>query len=486
MIHRVRFALPLVLGAAALLTVGCRESTGPSSSNNGPLGIGVTIVAGGGQRDTAEAQLVQALVLRITDSMGALAAGQVVRFQSVFSDSQPGTPSALVSVLTSLSYSTFATASTDDSGEAAILIQLGPAAGFGRVAVTVPRFGYQDTVTFTILPGAAMRLAGLRDTSLYVGRSGPLHAFVSDQYGNRRPEAVTYQSLNTSVASVTSAGVATAVSTGRATVVVRSATPSLEDSLYVDVVPAGTIAAVVGAFRNLAGGTVVTMNLDGSGVTAVPNSAADNQYLSWTPDGTTLLGHRNYHVFAMDLSGNARFVVPTSAGFGEDVWPRYTATGGGWVYFAGVRTNVALYRVRLDGTGLDSMPVGFGTQPDPSPDGTRVAWSDGTLHVYRYATGTDTALGIAGYAPHWSPDGTLIAYATGDPGTISVMKPDGSGQRLLGNGAYFGWAFDWSPDSQWLVVYGTAQGSLALIQVQTGVVLPLGFASGLGQPAWKP
>ncbi len=480
---RTRFPLALLLGVTALSIVACRDSTGPTSSGNGPLGTGVTIVAGGGQRDTADAELVQALVLKVADPMGTPAAGEVVRFLSVPVDTQPGTPSVLVNALTSLAYSTFAAESTNDSGEVAILIQLGPVAGSGRVVVTVPRFGYEDTVSFAILPGASVRLAGLLDTALYVGHSGPLHAFVADQYGNRRPDAVTFQSLNSSVASVTGAGVVTAVSLGRATVLVQGPTPNLKDSTHVNVVPAGTIAAVVGAFHHLPGGTVITMNLDGSGVTPVPQSAADNQYLSWTPDGTTLLGHRGYHVFAMDLTGAVRFIVPAAQSFAEDVWPRYTTTGGGWVYFAGVKSSVALYRIRFDGTGLDSVPVGYGTQPYPSPDGSRVAWSDGTLHVYSYTTATDVALGIPGYAPHWSPDGTLIAYATGDPGSISIMKPDGTGQRVLAGGAVFGWAFDWSPDSQWLLVYGS---SLALIQVQTGLVLPLGYATGLGQPAWKP
>jgi len=483
--HRVRISPGLALGVATLVVFACREATGPSSNLAGSPGV--TIIAGGQQSDTANAQLTQALVLRITDSAGVPAGREVVRFLSVPADSQTGTPSALVSALTSLYYSTFAAESTDDSGEVAILIQLGRVAGHGRVAVTVPRFGYADTVSFTILPGAAVRLGGLRDTAMYAGRSGPLHAFVADQNGNRRPDAVTFQSLNASVASVTSAGIVTAVSLGRAKILVQGPTPNLKDSTYVSVVPVGTIAAVVGAFRNFSPGTVVTMNLDGSGVTPVPQSAADNQYLSWTPDGTTLLGHRGYHVFAMDLTGAARLVVPAAAAFSEDVWPRYTATGGGWVYFAGVQGSVALYRIRLDGTGLDSLPVGFGTQPCPSPDGTRVAWTDAvSLHVYSYATGADTTLNLFGYAPHWSPDGTLIAFATGDPGTISVMKPDGSARRVLGGGASFGWAFDWSPDGQWLVVYDYNLGSLALLQVQTGLVLPLGYTTGLGQPAWKP
>ncbi len=481
--RRVCSRLMFAVGVTALM-VGCTESTtGPSSSGNGPLGPGVTIVAGGGQRDTALAELVQALVLRIADSAGLPAAGDVVRYQSVPVDSLPYLASALVSPLTSPYYSTFATATTDDSGEAAILIQLGTIAGSGRVEVTVPRFGYVDTVTFTILPGAAVRLAGLSDTALYVGRSGQLHAYVADRNGNRRSDPVTYQSLNPSVATVTTAGVVTAVALGRATILVQGGIPTLKDSTHANVVPAGTIAAMVGAFRNYQPGTIITMNLDGSGVTAIPQSAGDNEYLSWTPDGATLLGMRGFHVYAMDMTGALRFIVPASANFSEDVWPRYTATGGGWVYFAGVRSSVALYRIRLDGTGLDSVPVGFGTQPSPSPDGSRVAWSDGTLHVYSYLTATDTPLGLSGYAPHWSPDGTLIAYATGDPGIISVVKPDGTGQRTLAGGAYYGWAFDWSPDSQWLVVYSS---SLALIQVQTGLALPLGFATGLGQPAWKP
>ena len=489
---RVRFAFALaVLGVPAVISPACKESTGPSSGGNGPLGVGVTVIAGGTQRDTANAILVQALVLRITDSTGRPATEEVVRFQSVPADSQPGTPSTLVGSLTSQSFWTFATATTDDSGEAAILVQLGPIAGIGRVAVSVPRFAYQDTASFAILPGAAVRLGGLRDTALYVGHTGPLHAFVADQNGNRRPEAVTYQSLNPSVATVTGAGAATAVAVGRATIIVRCATPSLTDSTHVGVVPPGTLAALVGTFGT-SYGTLLTLNLDGSGITAIPQSSGDNMYLQWAPDGGSILLFRpSYggHLYSMSLAGALTRLVPLSAGFAEDNWARYAANGT-YIFFRGVRTGCGgcIYRIQPDGTGLDSVPVGSGTQPSPSPDGRGVAYTgwDGQLHVYNYVTATDTSYAINAYGAHWSPDGNWIAYTTSDVSQIHIVRPDGSGAQAVSAGSSYGWSFDWSPDSKWLVASNLSTQTLTLIQVQTGLELPLGYTAGLTQPTWKP
>ncbi len=476
-----------LLIVAAALSSGCAEATGPSSG-----GPGITVVAGAAQTDTAFAELSQALVVEVRGSDGQPAVAELVRFASLGTDSAPNASSVLVGAMSAANYGMLVAESTDAQGEAAAVLRLGGTAGRGHVSVSVPRFGYLDTVSFTILPGKAAGLAvAPRDTAVYVGHSYSLRAYVTDAHGNRRTDSVAYAALDSGVAAAPN-GLIAGVALGRSSVLVSAVGSQVVDTVQESVVPQGVMAAVVwsGGFSSLPADAVVTMNLDGSGLAVIPQSLQDN-YLQWSPAGTGLLlfttsGGSGGHIYTMSLSGSLTRLIP--AGFAEENWGRYAA-GGSYIYFRGARSYPGdgyIWRVHPDGSGLDSVPVGSGTQPAPSPDGTRVAWVDGagTLHIYDYGATRDTSLGVAGWAPHWSPDGAWVAFDQGQGGPISVMKPDGSALRILAGGRSFYWAFDWSPDSRWLIA--ASGGLLNLIDVQTGLVLPLPFTAYLLEPAWRP
>lgn len=454
--------------------------------------LSLFVVAGGAQTDTACARLAQALVIQVLDPDGQVAVGEIVRFEYVPGDSAHPAPLALAA-LTSAEYGLFVADPTDAGGQASVLVQLGEVAGTGRVAVSVPRFAYEDTVAFTILPGrAAGVVVGPPDTALYVGHGYPLRGYVTDVHGNRRGDPVTYQALDAST-SVGANGQVTGVAVGRSTILVRAAASSVVDTANVSVVPAGTLGAVASYAAAYPATTIVTMQLDGSGGAVVPQSAGENNYLSWSSGGASLLFFRpgfGGHTYTITPSGTMTQLVQGAA-FEEDNWAR-PAAGGSWVYFRATRSMYAgfgfIWRIHPDGTGPDSVPVGVGTQPSPSPDGARVAYAGGDehLHVYDYGTHTDRDFGWTGWAPHWSPDGQWIAYMTDQWGPIWVVKPDGSGARALTSGGYYDWSFDWSPDSKWVVVLDQGRGILSLIQVQTGLTLPLPFSTGLLQPTLKP
>jgi TolB protein len=92
--------------------------------------------------------------------------------------------------------------------------------------------------------------------------------------------------------------------------------------------------------------------------------------------------------------------------------------------------------------------------------------------------------------PRWSPDGSRVSW-TADDG-IHVVDADGSDARLLVRG---GKRYDWSPDSQQIVVgdtrYSTKSGDLRLVDVTTGGVVRVievaaGPRGGAWAPAWSP
>lgn len=486
-LRRLRLSAFALLSAGTVLIATCTDSSGPSPGNPG-----FSIVSGADQTDTALARLPQALIVLIRGSDGHPAAGEVVRFESVPSDSPPHVPSVLIAPVTSSSFGVLATDTAEADGEASALLQLGTMAGTGRIALYAPRLGYRDTVAFTVLPGASARfVVAPTDTAVYVAHSYALHAYVADAHGNRRAEPVEYRALDSGV-TVSAAGQVTGVAFGRSAVRLSTAGLSLLDTARASVVPQGTIASVASASGVFASNVIVTMNIDGSGVAVVPQSAGDNNYLQWAPGGSGLLFYRGMsggHLYTITLAGALSRLVQ-SVSFGEDGWGRYAA-GGSWVYFRGGRAvgyPGYIWRIRPDGSGLDSVHVGIGTQPAPSPDGIRVAYVDsvGGLHVYDLGAAKDTTLGFSGYAPHWSPDGAWIAFDEGQYGLLSVVRPDGTGRQVLATAGSFDWSFDWSPDSQWLVGFDPGRASLFVVQVQTGLTVPLPFTFGLVEPTWKP
>ena len=140
-----------------------------------------------------------------------------------------------------------------------------------------------------------------------------------------------------------------------------------------------------------------------------------------------------------------------------EAWPRLSPDGA-WVYF--VRDGKSLWRVKLDGTGLDSL-TSFTTiwiyqAPTISPDGRTVAIHDeGGLQIIDVTTKAKSIIPVTCVHPGYSPDGTWFACTTSSE--VSVVRTDGTARRVVATyGEYDGpegiSGVDWTPDGKWLLV----------------------------------
>lgn len=95
-----------------------------------------------------------------------------------------------------------------------------------------------------------------------------------------------------------------------------------------------------------------------------------------------------------------------------------------------------IYTVRADGSGLTRLVDG--SEPAWSPDGATIAYVTTDQDIYGVSPGGGTERRIVGepgiqMRPTWSIEGGQLAFLTqtgqGEPWTIGVVRPDGSGLR---------------------------------------------------------
>jgi hypothetical protein len=467
--------------AAVLLGVGCSHSVLT------PGVAAITVVSGAAATDTAGAILAEPLVVAVYDSQGDSAPGVVVRFGS-----EDG--STAVAREPNGFYWRVAFDTTDGRGLAHAFVALGRAAGSAGVVVTAPEIGAQDTASYVITPAAPARLyLEPGDTALYVGRTYPLRATVTDQYGNVRADPVTFAASG-AVASVSANGTVTGLAVGRGTFEATSG--ALGSRAAASVVPQGTIATSTGS-------TVTTTNLDGSGYHVVTSSPDvwNDLWPYWSPDGTHIvyrLGFNTLSLWITDTTGTVRRLLSADSQPGQLIAGQYSRDGT-WIYLHSNDCNVnsRMWRIRPDGTGLELLSLepdycfdAFDAWPSPSPDGARLVYADvsgggSLLRTLDLATGLVTSLDIPGQRPRWSPVSDWIAYV--DSGRVKLMHADGSGQRTVSaEGRRYEPSLDWSPDAAWIVAWATDSSRLELIEVQSGMTLPLAFTTTLHEPSWRP
>ena len=335
----------------------------------------------------------------------------------------------------------------------------------------------QPGLGLVLLPG---------DTALHIGASFQARGLMTNSYGDLYPsEHVTYAGLDPSI-SVGAGGTATALIYGRGRVTARRA--GFADTAWVSVVPPGTLALSLAADPS----AVVLVDTDGSGFVALVSAGqSGGGSPAWLPGNAGLV----YHYAIPGGAGATRLYVTTMAGnatlldnSGRD--PRVSRDGN-WVYFG---DQGVIWRIHVNGTGKELVSSGGVYNPDPSPDSTQLVFMSTGFPGGGFKVGIRDLIGgtevelTPGAMPRWAPSGDSIAYWWGDPsteaGAIYIMAADGTGSRQvsLPGRVYTPQGIDWSPDGQWLVA---RSATLDIIQVATGLTLPLGYGSGYYRASWR-
>jgi hypothetical protein len=466
------------------------------------------MLAGASGTDTVDAIPASALVVRVIGPDGKPAPNVTVRFtptQRMTTGQFPSNQATmLVAALTSATWTTLGVATTNDQGDAAILVRMGTLAGAGAIIVGAPALGFTDTATFTVQPGTASRLVvAPADTTVYIGGTVAVRAQAVDRYQNARADAVTL-STSRPVAAVQGTTV-TGADIGRARITATAGTRS--DTMGISIVPRGTIVAQAQMEHTGIELALYIVDLDGRNLRKIVSSVvAGTGYFGelppvWSTDGKSVFYHDNKFdhtraLWVVDVAtGVTRRLPSGTVALPHEAWPAVSPDGR-WVYYNGSDfEGTTLFRIDPTGTTREQVgPAGIAT-PTVSSDGRRVAAlgvstffasGSGPIVIYDLATKVLTKLNITAQTLAWSPVDNRIAYL-GSSNDLRVVNADGTGDRALATDAGFSGRIAWSPDGKYVIAHRGRW--FGLVTVATGEVIPISFVGlsvGLLNPSWKP
>jgi TolB protein len=250
---------------------------------------------------------------------------------------------------------------------------------------------------------------------------------------------------------------------------------------------------------------VYAVATDGSRLTNLTNSWADDVAPVWSPDGrhVAFVSYRHTLSGKWSLRGGSIYVLdfdpqggvgggnPRRLTFGaSDDWPTWSPDGQRIAFQSDRSGNWDIWCIKLDGSGLTRLTddPGADRYPDWSPDGQKIAFTSkrgGNEDVWVQDV-TEILRGAGGSAPvnltraesrdryaMWSPDGERLTFNTERDGNLEIymMNADGSNPRNVSRApeSTEGLA-DWSPDGNSLVLYSDCTGNkeVFIVDLLTG------------------
>ena len=194
--------------------------------------------------------------------------------------------------------------------------------------------------------------------------------------------------------------------------------------------------------------------------------------------------------FAVAIITGALAVALASAGPASAAFP---GANGKLAYASQDAVSPNNWVMNADGFGRTYLTSSteYETDPDFSPDGSRIAYTRGAAIWVMNADGTGQTYLTAGSGPAWSPDGGRIAFSRYRNGNwdVVVMNADGSGQTALTDHPRWDGSASWSPDGRRIAFASDRDGNLAVYVMQpdgsgqTNMRRKAGIDTG---PDWSP
>jgi Tol biopolymer transport system component len=188
---------------------------------------------------------------------------------------------------------------------------------------------------------------------------------------------------------------------------------------------------------------IYSMNPDGTGLTRLSTSASNEQYPSWSADGSKIAFSVDNNgnpgdLGVMNADGSGRTIIYTdSADYIDQV--SFSPDGSKIAFATNGSNTPAIQIINADGTGRVTISSASGTSGAVqwSPDGTKVGTVrnvNGNMNIVLInvdGSGETTIPGITtARSVCFSPDGLRITYSSSatNPLTAYVANIDGSGQ----------------------------------------------------------
>jgi TolB protein len=210
-------------------------------------------------------------------------------------------------------------------------------------------------------------------------------------------------------------------------------------------------------------------------------------------------GEGDPRVYLLNITTNEREVVGNFPGMSFS--PRFSPDGQNVIMSLqeGSNSNIFVMDLRSQLTTRLTDTQAIDTSPCYSPDATRICFTSdrgGQPQIYVMAATGGAAqrisFGDGIYStPVWSPTGDYIAFTKqfADKFAIGVMKPDGSGERILTEG-FHNEGPTFAPNGQVIMYFSDVMGgpgpSLYTINISGRNQLRVPTPSFASDPAWSP
>ncbi|SIQ64884.1 TolB protein [Bosea sp. TND4EK4] len=181
--------------------------------------------------------------------------------------------------------------------------------------------------------------------------------------------------------------------------------------------------------------------------------------------------------------------------------PRFAPNGQRVVLSLQQGGNANLYAIDIGSRTTQRLTstAAIDTSPSYAPDGSKIVFESdrgGTQQLYVMGAGGGEgqriSFGQGRYSqPSWSPRGDLIAFTrqSANGFGIGVMRPDGSGERILTEG-FHNEAPNWAPNGQYIMFFrdpgGETGGKLYMVDITGRVEVPVPTPAYASDPTWSP